>query len=78
MRIAGGIHPAAQFRHLLFEDRHSDAGGGLDPGEDLALGQRVEPGQRETAKERRQGFEFGRIGQCRSGRDKRGDVVLGR
>jgi len=50
-QVAAGVQPAAQLRHLLVEHRHGDAGPGLDPGEDLALGQRVEPGEHEATEQ---------------------------
>ena len=62
-QVAGGVQPAAQLRHLLVEHRHGDAGPGLDPREDLALGQRIEPGEHEAAEEHAERGHVGRVGQ---------------
>ena len=51
-QVAGRVQPPAQLGHLLVEHRHGDAGPGLDPREHLALGQRIEPGENETAEQR--------------------------
>ena len=74
--IAACVHAATEFRQLLFQDRHRNAGRCLDPGQNLARRQRVKPRKREAAKKLAEGGNVGRVGQCLGGGDKSRDVVV--
>jgi hypothetical protein len=52
VRLAGGVHAAAELGQLLCQDRHADACRGLDARKHLPLGQRVELRQRDAPEQR--------------------------
>jgi hypothetical protein len=77
VRIAGGVHAAAELGQLLGQDRHADAGRGFDPRDDLPFGQRIELRQRDAPEQRRQGFELRRVRQRLGRGDQRRGIVGG-
>jgi hypothetical protein len=77
VRIAGGVHAAAELGQLLRQDRHADTGRGFDPRDDLPFGQRIELRQRDAPEQRGQRFELGRIGQRLGRGDQRRGIVGG-